>query len=414
MAARRGRLFIDVRPVREHPAFRRLLLGTGLSALGSQMTSFAVALQIYTLTGSSFAVGGVGLAVAVPSMVVGLFGGAHIDALDRRKLVLATSSCLAGVSALFTLQAYAGLGRAWPLYCLVVAQSMLNAVNGPASRTFMPRLLPTERVAQGVALNVLVFRTATIGGPALAGVIAAAWGLKACYLIDTLSFAAALYAVARLPAMRPEGPATRPGLRAVGAGLRFIGRHRILTGAFLSDMSATVLGMPFALFPGINADHFGGSPQTLGLLTAAPAVGGVVGTLLSGPVTRVSRQGLGILLSGGLWGLSLLGFGLVHSLGPALILVGLAGAADTISVIFRSTVVQVATPDQYRGRVNAAEYVVGVGCPQLGNFRAGAVGSLTSASFGLVSGGVTTVISAALIGLALPDFTRYRADRVAV
>lgn len=109
-----------------------------------------------------------------------------------------------------------------------------------------------------------------------------------------------------------------------------------------------------------------------------------------------------------------LGFGLVHSLGPALVLVGLAGAADTISVIFRSTVVQVATPDPYRGRVNAAEYVVGVGCPQLGNFRAGAVGSLTSASFGLVSGGVTTVISAALIGLALPDFTRYRAGRVAV
>ncbi len=250
--------------------------------------------------------------------------------------------------------------------------------------------------------------SATIG-PALAGVIAAAGGLRLCYLVDALSFVAALYGIARLPAMPPEGGGTRPNLRSVGEGLRFIGRDRILGGAFLADMNATILGMPFALFPLINAERFGGSTQTLGLLTSAVAVGGILGTALSGWVGQVSRQGLAILVASAVWGAGLAGFGLAHDLWLALTLLAVAGAADVVSVVFRTTIVQVVTPDRFRGRVGAANHVVGVGCPELGNFRAGAVGSLVSPSFSAVSGGLATVAGAAVIGLALPAFTRYRA-----
>lgn len=373
------------------------------------MTSFAVALQVYTLTHSSVAVGAVGLAMAVPAIVFGLLGGAVADAFDRRKLVLVTSSCLAVVSAVFAVQAFADLGQVWLLYCLVAIQSLLNAVNGPAAHTFLPRLLPAQRVPAGVVLSLFTFHASMTAGPALAGVLTAAWGLKVCYLVDALSFGAALYGVARLPAMPPQGGIARPGLRSVGEALRFIRGSRILTGAFLADMNAMILGMPFALFPAINAEHFGGAAQTLGLLTAAPAVGGLVGSVLSGPVAQVSRQGRAMLVAVAVWGASLAGFGLAASLWLALVLLAIAGAADVISVVFRTTMVQVATPDRYRGRVSAADYVVGAGCPQLGNFRAGAIGSLTSPTISVISGGLATIVGATLIGLTVPVFARYQA-----
>lgn len=406
MATRR--LLMDTRPLTESPAFRRLWAGSGLSAIGSQLTMFAVALQVYTRTHSSAAVGVIGLAMFVPAILVGLVGGAVADAVDRRKLVLITSSCLAAVSGLLAVQAFAGLDQVWPLYCLVAAQSLLNAVNGPTRRTFLPRLLPAHRVSAGAALNVFTFHLSMTVGPALAGLIAAAWGLRVCYLIDAISFAAALYGIARLPRMPPQSAGVRPGLRAVGEGLRYIGGNRVIAGAFLADMSATVLGMPTALFPAINAAHFGGAAQTLGLLTAAPAVGGLVGSALSGPVGHVSRPGRAMLIAGAVWGAALAGFGLAPSLWLALGLLVLAGAADVISVVFRTGVVQVVTPDRYRGRVSAAEYVVGAGCPELGNFRAGVIGSLASPAISAVAGGLATILGAAAIGLTVPAFARYR------
>ncbi|MFC4592107.1 MFS transporter [Sphaerisporangium corydalis] len=405
----RRRLIMDIGPLKESPPFRRLWAGSVLSAVGAQMTSFAVALQVYTLTRSSIAVGMVGLASAVPSIVFGLAGGSVIDAFDRRRLVLVTSGGLALVSVAFAVQAFAEYDRLWPLYLLVALQSLLGALDGPARRTFLPRLLPAERIPAGAALTMFIFHASATAGPGLGGVVASAWGLKMCYLVDALSFAASLYGIVRLPAMPPEGGATRPGLSAVADGFRFIRGNRIIGGAFLADMSATFFGMPLALFPAINAEHFGGSAQTLGLLTAAPAVGGIIGSSLSGWVGQVSRQGRAMLIAGAIWGAGLTGFGLAGSLWLALSLLALAGAADVISVVFRTTVVQVATPDRYLGRVSAAEYVVGVGCPQLGNFRAGAVGSLTSPAAGIVSGGLATIAGAALIGLTIPALSRYRA-----
>lgn len=404
------RLFMDIRPLRESAAFRRLWIGSSLSAIGGQMTTFAVALQVYTFTQSSLAVGGIGLAYAVPAIAFGLFGGSLIDAVDRRKLVLVTSSLQAAVSVAFAVQAFAGLNQLWLLYGLVLLQSLVGAVNAPARRTFLPRLLPAERVPAGVALNMFTMHLSLTVGPVLAGVVTAAGGLKMCYVVDAVSFAGALYGVARLPAMRPEGGTTRPGVRAVADGLRFIRGNRIITGAFLADINATVLGMPFALFPAINAEHFGGAAQTLGLLTAAPAIGGILGTALSGRVVHVARQGRAILVAIVVWGASLAGFGLARSLWLALALLAVAGAADVLSVVFRTSIVQVATPDRYRGRVSAAEFVVGAAVPQLGNFRAGAVGSLTTPAVSALTGGLATIVGAAVIALTLPAFVHYRSQ----
>lgn len=403
------RLFADVRPLRESPAFRRLWLGTGLSTVGGQMTNFAVTLQVFTVTHSSVAVGGVGLAVAVPAISFGLLGGSIVDAVDRRRLVLFVSICMALTSTALAVQAFAGSRLLWPLYALVAVQSLFSCLNAPARRTFIPRLLPPERVSAAAALTMFAMHGSVIVGPSLAGVITAAWGLKVCYVVDAVSFGAAFYATFRLPPMPPQGTAARPGFRAVVAGLKFIAGSKILTGALLSDMSATVLGMPMALFPAINAAHFGGAAQTLGLLTAAPSIGGVLGSALSGPVGHVSRHGRAMLTAGAVWGAGIVGFGLAHSLWLAMVMLAVAGAADSLSVVFRTTMIQVTTPDHQRGRVSAAEYVVGAGCPQLGNFRAGAVASLTSPAVSAVTGGLAVIVGAVVIGAALPAFTRYQA-----
>jgi len=400
-------LLADIRPLRESPAFRRLWVGSSLSSIGGRMTFFALVLQVYDLTRSSVAVGAIGLAQAGPVLILGLLGGSLADAVDRRKLTLVTSTCLAVVSAGFAAQAFLGLGQLWLLYVLAAVQAVLEAIDGPARRTFLPRLVPADRLAAGVALNQLSGYVSVLLGPVLAGVLTAAAGLRVCYLIDALSFGAALYGVARLPAMPPQESAARPGLRAAAAGLRFIRQHPILVGAFLADMDAMLFGLPIALFPALNAARFGGTPQTLGLLTAALAVGGLLGSGLSGPAGRVSRQGRAMLVTVAVWGAAITGFGLARSLRLALLLLAIGGAADTTSVIFRGAIVQAVTPDEFRGRVTSVDYVVGAGVPQLGNFEAGVVASLTSPAISAVSGGLAAVLGAVVLRLAVPAFARY-------
>ena len=410
--ADRRRLLADLTPLRESAAFRRLWTGTTLSSIGSAMTSFAVMLQVYDLSHSSFAVGAIGVAQMVPTLIVGLLCGPVVDALDRRKLVLVTSSCLALVSAALAAQAFAGLGLLWPLYTLVAVQSAISAVNWPARSTFVPALLPPGQLAAGLALNRVSFQITLTAGPALAGLIAAAphLGLRACYLADTVSFAAALYGIARLPAMRPAAPA-RPGPRAVVEGIGFIHRSQVIGGAFLTDLNATVFGLPVSLFPAINAERFGGDPRTLGLFATAIGVGGLVSVAFSGRVTHMVRQGRAMLCTVAIWGAAFAGFAVAPGLWLTLGLLALAGAADAFTVVFRGAIVAAATPDRLRGRVMAADYVVGAGGGQLGNLEAGALGSLTTPVISALAGGLATVAGTVVIGLALPAFTRYRRDQ---
>jgi MFS family permease len=408
--SRRTRLLADITPLRESAAFRRLWAGTTLSSVGSALTAFAVVLQVYDLTRSPFAVGVIGVAQMVPTLAVGLLGGPVTDAVDRRKLVLVTSSGLAAVSAAFAAQAFAGLDLLWLLYVLVAVQSGLVAVDRPARNTFVPSLLPASQLPAGLALNRLSFQIMLTAGPALAGFVAAAprLGLRACYLIDAVSFAAALYGVARLPAMPPQDGAARPGLRAVAEGIAFLRRSQVIAGAFLADLAATVFGLPVALFPAINAERFGGDTRTLGLFTTAIGVGGLASAAFSGPVRHVSRQGRAMLAAVAVWGAAFAGFAVAPGLWLTLGLLAVAGAADTFTVVFRGAIVTAATPDQLLGRVMAADYVIGAGGGQLGNLEAGALGSLTSPTISAVTGGLVTIAGAVVIALAMPPFTRYR------
>lgn len=405
---------VDLRPLREVPAFRRLWWGNLLSGLGGQLTVVAVLFQTWTLTDSTVAVGAVGLAQAVPMVVFGLIGGSLADAVDRRRLVLATTTGQILVSGLLAAQAVVEAGSLPLLLGLVGLQSTCTGLGAAARRTFPVRLLPGRLVSAGIALNHLSFQASMLVGPAVAGGIVAAWGVGACYVVDCLTFVGAFYGLFRLPSMRPRGEPTRPGLRAIWAGWRFIGRRPVLRGTLLVDLLATVLAMPVALFPAVNDERFGGDPETLGLFLSAIALGGIVAGAGSGRATRSARPARIMLVSASIWGVGLAGFGLAHQLWLALGCLVVAGAADTISVISRGTIIQLAAPDSHRGRVSAVEHIIGVAGPDVGNFRGGLVAGATTASFALVSGGVFCVLGVATIAAtnsALRRFTTHSRDR---
>jgi MFS family permease len=410
MRRRFVRLLADVRPLRESAAYRRLWVSSTLSAAGSAFTTFAVPLQVFDITRSPLAVGAIGLAQMIPTITVGLGGGSLADATDRRRLLLIAGCGSAIVSAGLAAQAFAGLRLVWLLYALVAVQSALAAISAPARHTFIPALLPPGLLPAGMALNRISFQIVLTAGPALAGLIAAAphLGLRVCYLIDVASFAASIHGVAGLPATQ-GGTLARAGARAVAEGFRFIAGSRVLAGAFAADLTATIFGLPVSLFPAINAERFGGDPRTLGLFLAAIGVGGLASAALSGPVGSISRQGRAMLGAVLVWGAAFAGFAVARSLWLTLGLLAVAGAADTFTVVFRGTIVQQATPDELRGRVTAADYVVGAGGSQLGNLEAGALGSLTSPTVSALAGGLATIAGSVMISLALPAFVRYRA-----
>ncbi|MFF9558398.1 MFS transporter [Streptomyces albus] len=394
---------LDVTPLRSSRPFRLLWTGRSLSGLGSQMTLVAVMYQIWENTHSTMWTGAVGLAQAVPVLVLGLFAGALVDRVDRRKIYLLTTAGQAGCALLLTLQ---GLLAPLPpagVLALVAAQSCCVAAGGPAARTFVPHLLPREQLAAGLALNRISFQGAMLAGPALGGLVTGGLGVGVCYLIDTVTFLAAFLGALGLPRMVPGAESARPGVRGVLDGLAFLARTPAIRGALLTDLATTVLSMPISLFPLINAERFDGDPRTLGLFLTAVAVGGVVASLFSGTFTRLPRPGLVMLAGSGTWGVALALCGAAPGAWTALGCLALAGAADTVSVVARSTVIQTHTPLELLGRVSAAEQIVGQAGPDVGNMRAGVVADVTSGTTALVSGGLLCIGAVALVGATTAD-----------
>ena len=403
------RLLADIGPLRESAAYRRLWVGQTVSTTGNMMTGVVIAVQVYALTRSSLAVGMIALAEAVPMLLLGLVGGTFADSTDRRKLVLATSSLMALVSAVLALQAALALRQLWLLYVLAAVQASLFSLDTPASRTFMPRLLRPERIPAAVALSQMSFQASLIAGPLLAGVTIAGAGAAAAYAADAVSFLLVIYAVWRLPPIPVPGGRAAPGIRSVIAGVRYVRRHPVLAGCLLLDINGMVFGMPMALFPALAHVHFGGGSRTVGLLYAAPAIGGVLGGVFSGPLSAIRRQGLAVLIAVGTWGLAIAGFGVTRTLVLAVPLLAIAGAADMINSTFRGTILQISTPDAMRGRVNSVGFVVSEVSPALGNVEAGVVAAATSPAISAISGGLLCAAGAAALGLMMPAFARYRA-----
>lgn len=401
-------LLIDIGPLRTSPAFRRFFIGRAVSGIGGQITIVAVMYQVWEATHSPFWSGSVALAQLVPMLTIGLWGGSVADRADRRSILMATNIVQLVLALLLMTQALwlgtspSSLGVVLVLVALMAAA---GSVAAPAGMGVIPRLLPIDQVAAGLALTRLSFQGSVLLGPALGGLIIGYAGLEIAYAVDAASFAAGFLGVAGLPRL---APVTRTNGGGILEGLRFAATHPVIRGVLLVDLAATVLAMPMSLFPLINEARFGGDPRTLGLFLTAIAVGGVAASLVSGSFTRSPRPGVVTIGAAAVWGASLGAVGLVTSAWLCLALLAIAGAADSVSVVTRGTLIQLAVPDDLRGRTAAIEMIVGAGGPEVGNLRGGAVAQLTSGPFALVSGGITCLLALAAVGATSRQLLGFR------
>jgi MFS family permease len=405
-----ARLAVDTRPLRESRSFRWLWLGQSVSYLGSRIVGVAVPYQVYELTGSTLAVALVSAVELVPLLTLTLLGGSIADAVDRRKMLLWTESGLLLTGIGFVVNASLEEPRVWPLFVLGFLSAAFFCLGVGAMRSLTPHLVPDEQLPAASALNGIYSNFGAVAGPAAAGVLIATIGLPLTYLLDVVSFGASLASIVVLPRIAPSPEADRPGIRSVIQGFRYLRGHKVVLGTFLVDSNAMVFGMPSALFPAIG-ERLGGGAATVGYLYAAPYAGALVCSLLSGWTGHVRRQGLAVLVAAATWGAAITAFGLVDSLWPALVFLAVAGGADLISAVFRSTILLSATTESMRGRLAGIEFAQVASAPTLGNVEAGLVASLTSIRFSVVSGGVITVAGTLLIGLLMPALVRYDAKR---
>jgi MFS family permease len=417
-----GKLLADITPLRESPAFRRLWLGSAVSALGSQLTLVAVSLEVYRLTQDSLYVGLLSLFALVPLVFGGLLGGSIADAHDRRTVALLASSVLWLTTAGLALQAWLQLGNVWLLYALVAVQSGAQAINQPARSAIIPVLVRRELLPAANALSMMIFGLTMTAGPLLAGVLVAWVGFGWTYTIDVVSFAFAFWALLKLPPMPPGEHARAAGLRSVVEGFRFLGTRPNLRMTFVIDLVAMILAQPRALLPAIGAVLIGGGEATVGILLASMAVGAFLAGLFSGPLGGVRWQGAAVVWSVMGWGASVAAFGLVvvlagHSgddgvnvwLLPAALCCALAGIADSVSAVFRTTILQASTPDHLRGRLQGVFVVVVAGGPRIGDMLAGGATKLLNEGWVLLLGGLLCVAVAWTLARLQCGFLRYDA-----
>ena len=418
-------LVADTRPLR-NPHFRRLWTTNIITVIGAQLTVVAVPAQIYAETGSSAYVGLTGVFGLVPLVVFGLWGGALADVFDRRTVLIFTTIGLIGTSALFWLQAAAGNDNVWLLLGLFSVQQAVFAVNQPTRSAVIPKLVGEELLPAANSLNMTVMMAGAIAGPLVAGALIPVLGFEWLYLIDTLTLFATLSAVVRLPRLAVEGaPAKAPGLRSVVEGFSYLRGQPVLMMSFVVDIIAMVFGMPRALFPQIAHESFSGPEEgglAFALLFAAIPAGAVLGGVLSGWVSRISRQGAAVVISILVWGTAMAGFGLATALADswpramlaaAVVMLMVGGAADMTSAAFRMSMLQSATDDAMRGRLQGIFLVVVAGGPRIADVAHGASAAMVGTAAAAAGGGVLVVIGTVVAALVVPSFVRYRITRPA-
>lgn len=425
-----ARLLVDITPLRVSPAYRRLWLGNTLAYVGTQLTLVAVSLEVFALTGSSFAVGLLGLAALVPLVVAGLYGGAIADRHDRRRVALTSSAVMWLTTVGIAAQAWAGLESVPVLYALVALHSGASGINQPTRGAIIPALVGLPLVPAANALNMMTFSVALMVGPMLGGVLVAAVGYAWTYSIDVVTFLAALYAMWRLPSLPPQrgeaaaASGTRGGLASVVEGLRFLGSRPNLRMTFLADIVAMTTAFPRALLPAIGAVVLGGGEAAVGVLLAAMAAGAFLAGLFSAPFTRLHAQGWGVYVSILVWGAAVAAFGgvvwwaqslpdgdprLTLAFALAALCMAVGGTADSLSGVFRGSILQSATPDHLRGRLQGVFVVVVAGGPRLGELITGGASVGLGEGPTLLAGGVLCMLGVSALMRWQPGFLRYDA-----
>ena len=403
------RLAIDITPLRVSRDFRLLWSGSVVSAMGSQFARVGLYVQVYALTGSPAAVGLLGLSGLVGSLGGVFVGASFIDRHDRRATLLWTQLVAMAVAVTLVVGAISGHPPLWLLHAANAATWFLAAIHGPSRQAAIPRLLSEGQVPAAVALNQAGYQVASIAGPALAGILIAASGPAGAYAVDAATYTVAFLAAVALRPLPPDTAVPERGLQAITTGTRHLRENRLLQSTFVIDLCAMIFGSPQALYPVIAVQQLHRGPEAVGLLFAAPAAGALLVTLVSGPLTSMRRQGEAVVWAVIGWGAAIVGFGLSGAhLWLTLLFLAIAGGADVVSAIFRSTILQVTVPDHLRGRLGAIFFIVVTGGPKLGDIEAGFVAAAFTPTISVVSGGLACIVGALVTARVYPELPAYR------
>jgi MFS family permease len=389
--------------------FRLLWSGLLISQAGTQMRVVAVSWQVFLLSHSAFQIGALGLFQAIPTMGFSLVAGVIADAFDRRRLLMFTEITLALCSAALALLTIFNLINVALIYAIAFISSSVGSLDYPTRQALIPKTAPNEQLPSAYSLNTLMFNMATIVGPTLGGFAIAGLGVAGVYWFDVASF---LCVIAALILMRVDGRPgegrTAPGVQSLVDGLRFLRRNPVILSVMLLDFCAMFFGSTRSLLPIYAANIYHVGPQGLGLLLAATAVGAVLAAFFSGPVIRWRHQGLGILFAIAAYGGCIVLFGLsVWSFAMGLFFLAVSGAADMVSTVLRNTIVQLGTPDDFRGRVSSVYAVFAIGGPMLGQFEAGTVANFTTAPLAAFIGGFIVIGCVGLFSTLVPAIRRF-------
>jgi MFS family permease len=401
------RILIDTDPLRQSRDFRLLFVGQLVGVFGTQLTAVAIPFQVYDMTRSSLQVGAVSLAQLIPLIAGALIGGSVGDALDRRLILMVTSVVLALTSGALTVNACLAHPSLLAIYLVSATAAGLGGVYSTACSSTVPTRVEAKHLVAAFATMQVVDQVGMVLGPALSGVLIGTIHLQWVFAVDAATFLLTASTAIFMTAVPPTPGASRPGLGSIWEGLRYIRGCQVLLGAYLIDVNAMLFGAPRALFPALAHSVFHGGPGTLGLLTAAPAAGALIGALTTGWLDRVHRLAWVVVAAVCVWGASIAAFGLVDVLWIALVLLAVAGWADVISAVSRTTILQSSVPEAFRTRIAAVQMAVVEGGPRLGGFESGVVATATSVEFSIVSGGVACIAGALLLGGLLPRFRRF-------
>jgi len=404
---------VDTTPLRESRDLTLLLGGQAINIIGSQVRVITVPYLVYQQTHSSLDVGLLSLAQFVPALLGSLVGGNLADVMDRRRLLIMTQATLLLFSATLASAALLHMTPIWFLIIIVMmATAAIGSIDAPSRRAAITRLVRREKLASGLALNQVVMQTGGVVGPTLGGFAIALVGTGGALLIDTATFGAALTTLLLMNPMPSSGGALKGNFfgsffSQTAEGLSFLKGRPVVLSTFLIDINATLFGAPTALFPALAANVFKTGAVGYALLYAAPSAGATAGALCSGWVSSIKHHGRAVIFFVAVWGIAIACFGLLaHVFWLALIMLAIAYMADQYSAIFRSTILQLAVPDNLRGRLSAIHFLVVGSGPRFGNFESGAVASATSTEFAVVSGGVLAFAGAIAVAFAIPEIGR--------
>jgi MFS family permease len=405
------RFAVDITSLRASRDWRLLFFGQAVNVFGDQIRVVAVPYLVYLTTRSSFMVGLVSLVQFLPTLLLSLGGGALADQLDRKRLLLVTQLLYTLACAVLAVSILLNRAPLWYIVLIVALAAGIQAVENPARKAAIPRLVGREQVANAMALDQITYSLGSVLGPAAGGLLIARLGVGQALFLNAATGAVALAGLLFVAPMPPlstgDGP-PRQGIAALREGWSFLRGKPAIFSTFLIDINAMFFGGPAALMPALATQVFRVGPVGLGLLYAAPGAGAFLGALVTGWVNRVRRQGLAVIISVAVWGTSIALFGLVtRSFWLALLLLAIGGAADMYSAVFRGTILLMGVPDRLRGRLSAVHFLVVTSGPRLGDVEAGSVAALVGTQFSVVSGGIAAVIGALILAAAIPAFTRY-------